>query len=87
MPSFHGLVKRVLIEGGGIRDLPASLSQQFVQAIDDDQRPETGRQVQFEQTFEPALTTLPVTQPHLKDLGRRVEPDQEIRFWDGIQRI
>jgi hypothetical protein len=41
----------MLIEGGGIRDLPASRSQQFVQAIDDGRRPEAGRQIDFEQTI------------------------------------
>src|SRR3982074_2755706 len=61
----------MLIEGGGIRDLPASRSQQFVQAIDDGQRPEAGRQIHFEQTFDPAPRTWPVTQPRLQDLTER----------------
>jgi hypothetical protein len=75
---FHGIVKRMLIEGGGIRDLPACLSQQVVQAIDDGRRSEVGRQVQFEQTSDSALKTFPVAQPRLQDLGWRVEPNQKV---------
>jgi hypothetical protein len=66
----------MLIEGGGIRDLPASRSQQFVQAIDDGQRPEAGRQIHFEQTFDLAVKTSRVTQDltENKDSGPDVQP-------------